>query len=217
MRDFLIGEHGQEKADSIIPDYLVRDVERASEEELEDSSFAAPETETTPNTPSQEQEPEMADKDDKDQTADFAAREADLIARLKALEDQEAKTRNADIDAFAEKMVDAGKVLPVQKDGMVSFMASLGDEDTVSFAASEGNVTQSPDAWFRSFVETLPVTVDFSEYSADDQEDITTASFAAPVGYEADPDGMAAHQRALNYQAQHKCDYATAVRATAQG
>ncbi len=218
MRDFLIGEHGQQTADSVIPDYLVRDVERASEAELEDeseSSFAAPETDSKPNTPSQEQETDMADKDDKDQTADFAAREADLDAREAKLAKEEAKNRLSGFAEFAEKAIDAGKVLPRDKDGMVAFMAALGDDDTVSFAADSGTVTQSPEKWFRGFIDSLPEQVNFAELGADDQDSDVDVSFAAPSGYEVDQESLAIHQKAVAYQTKHGCDYDTAISAVA--
>jgi len=219
LRDWMIGKHGQEEADAVIPDYMVRDVERASDaaqdEVLADSSFAAPETDSKPNTPSQEQETDMADKDDKDQTADFAARAADLDAREAKVAKAEAKNRLSGFAEFAEKAIDAGKVLPRDKDGMVAFMAALGDDDTVSFAADSGTVTQSPEKWFRGFIESLPEQVNFAELGADDQDSDVDVSFAAPSGYEVDQESLAIHQKAVAYQTKHGCDYDTAISAVA--
>jgi hypothetical protein len=155
------------------------------------------------------------------QTADFAAQQAalasketDLATREKALADKEATTRKTEIAAFAEQLVSAGKVLPREQEGLVAFMAGLSDSDTVSFAAEGVQVSKPTGTWLREFLNGLPERVDFAERSAAEQNDEQTiASFAAPTGYSVDKDRLALHGKIVAHQQKHKVDYATAAAA----
>ena len=215
MRDWMIGKFGLEEADQVIPDYVVRDVETANTQAMSDSTvmpgFAAPtETDNKPGT-------------DNTAAADFAARENDLAAREAALlareqqaavlvQQTQAASRTAEFASFAEQLITTGKLLPREKDALVSFMAHIPADSVVSFAAEDGEMTTpNSKAWFQGFMQSLPARVPYGESGAADNT--VSASFAAPAGYQVNPERLELHNKALAYQAQHKCDYSTAIAA----
>ncbi|MDZ7870775.1 MAG: hypothetical protein U5L02_16515 [Rheinheimera sp.] len=215
MRDWMIGKFGLEEADQVIPDYVVRDVETANTQAMSDSTvmpgFAAPtETDNKPGT-------------DNTAAADFAARENDLAAREAALlareqqtavleQQTQAASRTAEFASFAEQLITTGKLLPREKDALVAFMAHIPADSVVSFAAEDGETTTpNSKAWFQSFMQSLPARVPYGESGAADNT--VSASFAAPAGYQVNPERLELHNKALAYQAQHKCDYSTAIAA----
>ncbi|WP_027670081.1 hypothetical protein [Rheinheimera baltica] len=213
LRDWMLEKFGSDEADKALPDYVVQELETQRERErisdVHTPGFAAPQNQPT-------EEPTVdpnKDKKAEQQTADFAARESSLAEREQALADKESKARQGEIASFAAQLVADGKLLPREETGAVAFMASLTESDTVSFAAADGKTEQQPQAdWFRDFLTGLPPRVDFAERGAAGDE-TNVASFAAPAGYSVDEERLALHNKALAYQAQHKCDYNTAISA----
>lgn len=208
VREYLIESRDSEVADKVIPDWVITSYEEATREtEVGESkpqaAFAQPEEEGM----------------DPNQLADFAEREtalqnreADLASREQKIKDQEQVQRQQDIAAFADQLMDDGKLLPRDRDGLVAFMAGLEDSDTVSFADGETTVSKPSGEWLRDFLQGLPQQVDFAERSGAEEEEAThTASFSAPAGYAVDPARLELHNKALAYQAKHKCDYTTAI------
>lgn len=189
MRDWMLEKFGAEEADRALPDYVVQGLETQRERELiseqPSPGFAAP-----------QQQPEVPNVDPNEKAkqeqlaADFAAREAKLAERELAIKNAEAKARRDELASFCESQVVAGKLLPAEKDAMVSFMASVNDNETVSFAAADGDVKTTASEWFKGFLQALPVRVDFSERGAD----TGTADFAN--------DATAMAKAASQYQAE---------------
>lgn len=175
LRDWMLETFGAEQADKVVPDYVVRDIETQEVEAMQELSkaypgFAAP-TDLSKDNPKPEVLPVDPNKD-KDKTADFAARESQLAAREKALADKELAAKQEAAVSFAAQLVTEGKLLPGEKDGLVSFMASLDQEQTVSFAAADGEVKKPASEWLRGFLSGLPARVDFSEHSGKDKETV---------------------------------------------
>ncbi len=210
VREYLLESRDSEVADKVIPDWVITSYEEAAREtEVEgpvsQAAFAQPEEESMALKP----------------TADFAeretalqSREADLAERERKIKDQEQARRQQDIASFADQLVDDGKLLPRDRDGLVAFMAGLTDSDTVSFAEGETTVSKPCNEWLREFLQCLPQQVDFAERSAaEDEEAAGVASFAAPAGFTVDAERLALHNKALAYQTKHQCDYNTALAA----
>lgn len=196
LRDWMLEQFGAETANKVVPDYVVRDIETQQTEAMQEFSkaypgFAAP-TDLSKDNPKPEVLPVDPNKDkDKDKTADFAARESQLAAREKALADKELAAQQEAAVSFAAQLVTEGKLLPGEKDGLVSFMASLDQEQTVSFAAADGEVKKPASEWLRDFLSNLPARVDFSEHSGKDKE---------TVDFSENPKALAA--AATQYQAE---------------
>lgn len=90
------------------------------------------------------------------QTAQFAERETALRA-------SEAAARTADLTAFAEQLVSAGKVLPRDKEGLIAFMAASPAE-TIEFGEGDAKTKTLGLTWFKDeFLAKLPKLVEFGE------------------------------------------------------
>lgn len=219
LREFLIEDRNSEVADKVIPDWVITSYEEATRHEVEEEA-----NEALPSAAFSDPSEEDV-MDPNAQSADFAEREtklqnreAELAERERKIKEQEAKARTDDIASFADELVDGGKVLPRDREGLVAFMACLDDDGVVEFADGDQTVQKPSATWFRDFLNGLPEQVDFAERGAPEGEDeVGTASFAAPPGYVVDKTGLELHNKALTYQRKHNCDYSTAVTAVEKG
>jgi Skp family chaperone for outer membrane proteins len=89
-----------------------------------------------------------------------------------------ATARWKEIQAFAEKGVAAGKLLPRWLDaGLVRFLEMLPDgaveppvlPDDAAVSFAEGEVKLTPRAWFEKFLESLPAVIDFKRVAANEK------------------------------------------------
>lgn len=152
---------------------------------------------------------------------DFAAKQAELdqqaaalAAREKHLAEKEAAARQAEVASFAASLVDDGKLLPAEQPAVEALLNTLAtQEQPVSFAAADGQVSKPAAQLLRDFLTGLPARVDFAEHSAPASDNAAPASFSAPAGYSVSKDRMELHSRILAYQKQHNTDYATAAAA----
>lgn len=109
----------------------------------------------------------------------IAAREADLKARETKLASDEASfaERNRQLSAqelvarrqvhteFAEGLVKAGRLLPAFRDGLVSFMADIGQADVVEFGEGDKKKSEPALAWLKGMLEKhLTKQVEFGEH-----------------------------------------------------
>ncbi len=114
------------------------------------------------------------------ETAEFAQREAALAAEKLALTQREAaitqkeaeiaaatlRQRRASDAAFADALVQQGRLLPRDQPGIVELLSAVVDHSAVEFAEDGQVVQQTPRQWFEAFLKRLPVQVDFSERTA---------------------------------------------------
>ena len=156
--------------------------------------------------------------------ADFAERESQLTARAteieqreKALKEREDAARRDDAAEFAESLVQAGKVLPRQKAGIVELLLAFPAGTVLNFAEGDGQAATDHEApeLLRTFLDELPKRVDFTEKSAGhDNGAPAPANFAAPEGTQVDAGRMELHSKAIAYQAAHPgTAYMAAVKA----
>lgn len=143
------------------------------------------------------------------QMASFAEREASLAAREAALKDEEkrleqaaASARHADHLSFAEGLIDDGKLAPAGKDLLVGVLDRLGERpDVVSFGEGDAN-RMTPVAAMKKLLGGAQPLISFGEWTpAERRSAPALASFAAPAGYEIDPDQAALYARAKELQA----------------
>lgn len=152
---------------------------------------------------------------------DFAAKQAELdqqaaalAVREKQLAEKETAARQAEVASFAASLVDGGKLLPAEQPAVEALLNSLATQDQpVSFAAADGQVSKPAAHLLRDFLTGLPARVDFAEHSAPEDQDAAMASFSAPTGYSVNKDRVELHNRILAYQKQHNVDYAAAAAA----
>lgn len=108
-----------------------------------------------------------------------------------------------------EKLIVEGRVLPVFRDEIVDFAASLDSSDTVSFA--DGPDTTSRD-WFLSYLERQPKVVSFGAFdTGGDPFAGKPHSIVVPNGYTVDPARNQLYQRAREIEKAKNISFAEAV------
>ncbi|MBF0375818.1 MAG: peptidase [Alphaproteobacteria bacterium] len=198
LRDWMVDKWGREEADKAMDSWLLDSIQ----ESVGQQQFAAPSPEPEPK-----EEPMPDGKTAADlsaQAAALATRTAELAAREATLQAAEAKARNAEITAFVEGAVKAGKVLPCHQTFLVEFAAGLSPTgEAVCFAAGEPKTSQL--AAFQAYLQALPKIVEFGEVAGADRDlPDDAANFAAPPGHTVDASRMVLHQDAQRLMAADK-------------
>lgn len=176
LREWLIAKFGMDEADKVVPGYTVSNLEQAAQQKDNDLAGASLGTSFSEKTQPKGDEMSAEDKARlaaleaenaklKKEAADFA--EAQAVARRTAL--------HAENVAFAETLVKAGKLLPVNKDQTVALMDNLAEhESAVEFGEGDGKKSLAPLAIYKVQMEALPKVVEFEELAggaaADDKE-----------------------------------------------
>lgn len=108
-----------------------------------------------------------------------------------------------------EKLIDAGKVLPIFKDEVMQFAASLDDRQTVSFTDT-GDVTRRN--WFMSYLERQPKFVSFGAMDLGPMPDEARPGTAnVPDGYRIDASQAELYHRAKQIAQDKGISFADAV------
>jgi hypothetical protein len=177
LRDFLLVQFGQEKADQALPKFAIQDLERLAAEEakVEDPNTQGGTlpafTEESSMTPEQitalqakaDQADAMKASVDK-LTADNAKLAADFSEAQTRLAAVDQAAQLATIKAGIEPLVREGKVLPAELDTLTSFAAALDDKaQTFSFGEGDKAKQISARALFMEQLRMRPKAVDFSE------------------------------------------------------
>ncbi len=201
LREFVIEKFGREDADKAVPEYQIRWIEGAGKEPEETPDFAEPPQETP------KKETPMPDMQS------LAEREARVAARERNL----AHTENT---AFAEALIEQGRLVPAQRAGVIALLDELatGGDREIAFSENGEEKKTSAEQLLKDVLSAAPEGVAFGAQDLGDdpekKEDITFAS----DGLAVDPEGLAAHQRALDYQAKNPgTAYLDAVHATKEG
>jgi len=201
LRDWFIGEFGQEKADRVLPSWEVSALEEhASMEDVlataNSPSFSAP--------PIQQEESDM-DKDAQI-AAEKAAREkaereaAEMKAQLAAFAENQVRARHAAHVAFAETEIAAGRVLPKDKDALVAALDVLSAAKPAEFGEGDGKKTVDLSEWMKGRVTAGPKLVQFGEHAPGDMNDAAAAV-----------DDTDLHKKATDYAKQHNVSYSEAL------
>lgn len=208
LREWILGKFGKEDADAAVPLEDLDFLTRAAVRPAPGSSI-----EESPAGFSEPKEERMKDKEQagKPEGEELKRREVELAEREARIAEMEAKLRRDEAASFVDGLIDAGKVLPAQREFLVSFMAALDDE-ALEFGEGDDAQSKPRSVAFREFLEALPKAVDFSERApAGDEPEVE--GVRAPDGYAVDQANLELHKKALAYMAEHKdTDYITAVR-----
>lgn len=174
LRDWFIGEHGLEKADSILPDYAVATLEDDARQPSADQVVAAPAF-ADPSTPEVSVTPE--------EKAALEAENAQLKQQLAATAARDkaaaAAARHATNAAFAEALVAEGKLLPAQSAVAIATLDHLaGQESVVEFG--EGDAKQPLTDAFKSLLSALPKQIEFAEAATREKAGGATVDLTDP-------------------------------------
>ncbi|EPY00875.1 hypothetical protein [Magnetospirillum fulvum] len=186
LRDFLLAEFGQEKADQALPgwtvDWLSEDVAR----EAAQAEIAA-----TPafSEPQQTKEPPVG-PNTQPTPAELEAKAAKLAQDQADFAERQTKFRRDQNGAWLDGLVAEGRPLPMPKDDLLSFMEAISaDGMVVDFAEGDGKTAKKAAVdVFKTLLKGMPVTVDFSERAPGTPGDEATT----------DPTDLA--RRALDFQ-----------------
>jgi len=215
LRELVIAKFGTDEADRVIPDYMIESIKPA---QPSGPMYADPHQEN--QTMTAEQIKKLQDDNaallaqidaNKKKDVEFAERETKI-------KEQESRAKRTDVVAFADGLVKAGKLLPLDQAPLVEFMAALDAESVIEFAESKDGATRKTRStiWLREFLARLPKQVDYAEHTKPGSAAEKTASFAAPSGFSVDPVQLDLHARALAHQrANPSVSYEGAVAAVA--
>ncbi len=230
MRDFIIDKFDIETADKIIPDYEIESLsDHASSLREEDTkstpSYSKPEPKKTGDEPmtqfSQTQLDDAVEaavkKATKHLNADFSQKEKTHETALTA---ERNKRLVVEFSEAITALVDDGKLLPAQAEGMSEFMLQLSDAEEANFEFSAGEkgkeetFKKSPLKWFNDFTKALGKQIDFKESDAGDDDTVSSSSDFSVSGADVNSERLELHNKASEYMDSHEgVDYITAVKA----
>ncbi|EAQ6128977.1 peptidase [Salmonella enterica] len=217
IRDFLISQFGLEKADSVVPDYMIDSLrDEAIRTETPVPAFSDPAgipadeiIQPTPEhqAPTPPEEPAV----DKELQAKLQKENDDLKRQLEERNKADAQRvaterHNANV-AFADSLVSDARLAPAGKGLVVAVLDALGDgESPVSF--SENGSEQPLVEAFKAQMQKARPLLDFGEVATGDRADRAAipAEFA-----EADPVRLELHTKAVALAKAENITYEAAV------
>ncbi|MGF2866878.1 peptidase [Salmonella enterica] len=217
IRDFLISQFGLEKADSVVPDYMIDGLrDEAIRTETPVPAFSDPAgipadeiIQPTPEhqAPTPPEEPAV----DKELQAKLQKENDDLKRQLEERNKADAQRvaterHNANV-AFADSLVSDARLAPAGKGLVVAVLDALGDgESPVSF--SENGSEQPLVEAFKAQMQKARPLLDFGEVATGDRADRAAipAEFA-----EADPVRLELHTKAVALAKAENITYEAAV------
>lgn len=182
MREWMIGRWNLEEADKAIPAFAVEDLEASARRAIEQppeptpadnpASFnepagaTMPPADNTPNAGSPTASP-GTNQPAAAPAVDFAERERQVAEREQRVAEQERALAVERHTAFIDGLVKEGRVLPRERAGLISFMASL-EPGVVEFSETDGqSISKDRLEVFKESLKARPVAVEFQERSAD--------------------------------------------------
>ncbi|EJI5073136.1 peptidase [Salmonella enterica] len=220
IRDFFISQFGLEKADSVVPDYMI--------DSLRDDATRTTTTDATPAfsdpvgipadeviQPAPEHQAPTPPEDtavDKELQVKLEQENADLKRQLDERNKAEAQRvaterHNANV-AFADSLVSDARLAPAGKGLVVAVLDALGDGDS-NLDYSEGGTTQPLVDAFKAQMQKARPLLDFGEVATTGNTDrsVIPAEFA-----EADPARLEMHTKAVALAQAENITYEAAIR-----
>jgi hypothetical protein len=234
LRDWIVARFGLDEAEKAIPSQSVDTLQAlASQKEVMPTQAPGPIYAESPPPPVPEPDPtedqtmndeiraKQAELEAKEQAVNEAlaaieAREANIAAIEAGMKAKETEAQKEAALAYAESLVQAGKVRGALKASVANLLIHLQNPGTADFAEEE-----SPVEALKAVLNEIKSPVEFGEMkeASDQHEPMATADFVAPPGYTVDADRLALHGKAVAYMQENPgSDYLTAiVRLTTKG
>ena len=218
LRDWLISTLGLEKAQAVIPDYAVGQLEQLANQPDESDADATP----LPSPAFVEPTPHQETAVSPEEKAALESENASLKARLAEAETRDkaaaATARRAEAAQYCEGLIAAGKLLPAERDTTLAILDLAATSGPVFFGEGDAKTTDAPLARLKALLSGLPVRVTFGEVASGRVPLADTVSFAAPDRFQVDAANLEIHRSALAYRAAHpEVDYLTAVKTVQTG
>ena len=224
LREWFIGKYGLEEADNALPSWPIESLkERAVRESVHNSipepDPATPEALADAVSEAAAAVSEMAAaieavKEEIDEIGDskspeysevqkakdaLKAKAAELANLEKSLQAKALEVKSAETLAFCEELSKTGRIPPRHAKGLAAFMYRQDDISAVDFGEA---LEETPLAWFKKFLQSLPKQVEFTELK-NDPPPLTTVDFTVAPGYTVDMAGLELHKKATDYQKAH--------------
>lgn len=223
MKNFLIEDKGEAKAEEIFPEYELDSLSEASveqrlaetDESVPGSFTQDPKGEMTVGEFTQKQLDDAVAKAVSDATTQAKAdAENDYTAKLAEVK---SKQRKAEALQRVDTLLSEQKLLPAQTAGLAEFMAALddGSDATFEFSVGDGDQAktekQSPSQFFNAFLDNL---VEHGLLNKQEQDVSTETNYVAPEGSNVDGERLELHQKAMQYMDAHEgVEFIAAVKA----
>lgn len=212
LREWMIGTHGTDVADKVLPAYDVRALELGAQDEIREAAVENASSATaTPQFSDPKPKESTVTEEEAAQLRTQAAQQATRIAELEAAATAAAQAaRHAQHTAFCEAQ--AG-VLPAWRDVAVATLDHFANQPApIEFG--EGDARGPLAEQFKAFLSALPAPVQVGEAAtrgraASAQAGDDDAQFAES----ADPERLAQHQAIKAHMVTNNTDYHTAARA----
>lgn len=208
LREWLIGQFGQETADRVVPSWEIDSIaEVARREEQRSPAFTEPQPKSTTE--------EVTTVTPEEQAA-LEAENTRLKNQLQQHQEEKRRlakeaTHSANV-AFAEELVGAGKLLPKHTAALIACLDFAEDGDT-PLEFGEGDARQPVSAGLKAIFGDLPQQIDFAEQASGARRSgdarVADLEFAEK---NTDPDRLALHTRAAQLAADKNIPYESAVR-----
>ncbi|MDV7340980.1 hypothetical protein RYZ26_15345 [Terasakiella sp. A23] len=177
LKKFLLSKFDPEEVNAAIADFPAEGlIEEGAYQAGKEAGETISENSSSFSDPDNPEEEDMSTKELEAQKAALAKEREEFEKEKEAVEKDKAsfadQQATATAAAFIAPLVAAGKILPAEEAQMVSFMAGLSENETVSFADGDEEKEKSQRAIFQDFVEALPSRVNFSEVTGDNGDTI---------------------------------------------
>lgn len=212
LREWLIGKHGTEEADRVLPQYEVQSLEQSAKDELRQTqSEAAPAFAQAPTAT-----PPMENLMSAEEKALLQKMEQENQRLRAELARQSQAQQHAANVAFCESLQAQGRLLPAYQGVVLATLDHFAAQPApVEFGEGEARTPLAEG--FKKLLAELPVQVQFGEAAtaarAAAGTPVGVVDFAAPDGYAVDASSAALLHKARAWQAQHGGDLPQAVAA----
>lgn len=189
MREFILEQFGQEKADSVTPGWLIEDLEAEARREIEGDSTPTPAFSeggtSNPSGATTMTEQEIKDLQAKaarvdtleTENASLKTENDGLKTEAASFAEREANLARAEIEKSVDALIDEGKVLPAERDNEINYLESLDNtnQEAVEFTEGEGDKAEtkklSQRAAYLDRLAKRPPMVDFQERSGEGSDE----------------------------------------------
>ncbi|WP_439291530.1 peptidase [Lonepinella koalarum] len=222
LRDFFIEKFGLEETDKVLPAWQVQDLheqairdEMKTENQPEFAPHFSEETESNTAEPTDNHTTDLITSDTQPQGETMSLEDQQKLAeleaenaKLRATQAEMAKAATEKDNAeFAESLLNAGKLIPRQKEAALALLNT--DFDSVEFAESDFK------QHLKAFLSELPKAVEFAEQAT--KENVATAPDETVEYAEGtSPESIQADQAIRTYMKEHNVGYAVAFNAIYQ-
>jgi len=208
LREHLIGTVGQDKADVVIPGYMVTSLEQGAREEVREAAKADAATAVPAS--------QFAEHNPKETTVtpeEKAALEAENTSLRAELAKNKADQTHAANLAFCEGLPG---VLPAWRAVAVATLDHLAAQPTV-VEFGEGDARAPLADQFKAMLAALPEAVQFGERATSARAaagaDTSTVEFSTPSGFATDPQQLVVYGKAVAHQKTNGGAWIDAVKA----